>query len=336
MKNLLIDVSNLSVMVDTFSGPLQVVRHMDLQLRRGEIVGLVGESGSGKSMTLASFMSLHDPDKTHTKGDRLHILGHDCLAFTEEDWRLLRGHQVAMIFQDPMTALNPILSIGQQLMEIMPKGQASMSKAIELLTQVGLTDPARRVSQYPYELSGGMRQRVVIAMALAGQPKILLADEPTTALDVTTEAQILHLLQGLVRKSGLGLVFVSHNLRVVSQLCDRVMVMYAGQWVEKGPVESVFFRPKHPYTQALLGALPQGKQKGQLKAIPGRAPDLTNLPKGCPFYPRCSHAMQICAQKEAPIEILSLGDKEHSIRCWLPAAEREWKHESLVGDGGAQ
>ncbi len=336
MKDLLIDASNLSVVVNTFSGPLQVVRHMDLQLRRGEIVGLVGESGSGKSMTLASFMSLHDPDKTYTKGDGLHILGHNCLAFTEEDWRSLRGHQVAMIFQDPMTALNPILSIGQQLMEIMPKGQASMSKAVELLTQVGLTDPERRVRQYPHELSGGMRQRVVIAMALAGQPKILLADEPTTALDVTTEAQILHLLQGLVRKGGLGLVFVSHNLRVVSQLCDRVMVMYAGQWVEKGPVESVFYQPKHPYTQALLGALPQGKKKGQLEAIPGQAPDLANLPKGCPFYPRCSRAMQICAKEDAPIEILTLGDEEHSIRCWLPAAEREWKHESFVGDGGTQ
>ena len=322
----LIHVEDLSISFKTFAGPVNIVRHTSLTLKAGEILGLVGESGSGKSITVGALLGLYTGTSAQVTCQQLDILGQDCRDYREEDWRALRGSRVAMIFQDPMTALNPILTIGSQIREALPAHKNTKERAIELLKQVGLTDPERRVDQYPHELSGGMRQRVVIAMALAGEPDIIIADEPTTALDVTTEAQILVTLQKLIRQEGLGMIFISHNLRVVSQLCDRVMVMYGGQWVEDGSVDAIFYAPQHPYTKALLAALPQGKQRGQLESIPGQPPDVAHRPSGCAFHPRCGQAMQVCQAMEAPIEEVDV-HQEQRIRCWLPAAERSLTHD---------
>lgn len=324
MKDLLIDVKGLSVTIRSHLGPLTLVDGTDISLKKGEILGLVGESGSGKSITVSTLMGLYNPNKTRVQASCFRILGQDASYFTERDWQSLRGRHIAMIFQDPMTALNPIVRVGQQIREALPPGQQGDDKVLELLKKVGLTDPERRLKQYPHELSGGMRQRVVIAMALAGKPEIIIADEPTTALDVTIEAQILNRLKQLVKEEGLSLIFISHNLRVVSQLCDRVMVMYGGQWVEEGLVDSIFYSPAHPYTKALLAALPQGKHKGELKAIVGQPPDLAHKPNACAFHPRCAQAMMACAQEKPPILVVARNgeDQAHRIRCWLPLAER--------------
>lgn len=323
MKDLLIDVKNLSVTVDTFSGPITLVDGTDISLKRGEILGLVGESGSGKSVTVSTLMGLYNPKHTKVETSRFILLGQDASTFTESDWQTLRGRRIAMIFQDPMTALNPIVTIGQQIREALPHGEREDIAVLGLLKKVGLTDPERRLGQYPHELSGGMRQRVVIAMALAGHPEIIIADEPTTALDVTIEAQILNLLKKLAREEGLSLIFISHNLRVVSQLCDRVMVMYGGHWVEEGSVNAIFYKAAHPYTQALLAALPQDKKKGELKSIVGQPPNLAHKPTGCVFHPRCAQAMMVCAQSCPPVvDPLEADEIGHRIRCWLPLAER--------------
>lgn len=346
--DVLVNVDNLCVTIDTFRGPLQAVRHNSLTVRAGEILGIVGESGCGKSVTANALMGLLPLRNTVVTADTLMVDGHDCRNYTESDWNTLRSSTVAMVFQDPMTALNPILSIGTQLYEVITRTPAygeSYDKraiAIDLLTKMGISSPEKRLKQYPHELSGGMRQRVVIAMALAGKPKLILADEPTTALDVTTEVQILKLLQQLAKEEGIGVIFISHNLRVVAQLCDRVMVMYAGQCVESGPVEDIFLKPSHPYTQGLLRSLPQGKARGELVAIEGQPPDVYVLPTGCAFHPRCPDAMNICAKEEplmsGQVQHELEGDgqqyeqqcgkvieqpqvQQHVYRCWLARKE---------------
>ena len=305
----IVRVKGLHVTFDTFNGPVQAVRDVSLRLAAGEILGIVGESGCGKSVTVQAMMGLWPTAITTVEAAEHTVLGHDCRSFTESDWRTLRGTDIAMVFQDPMTALNPIVTIGKQLEEVIRLRQkrrrsdqkGSMTEGIaeeviHLLRQVGIPEPERRRNQYPHELSGGMRQRVVIAMALAGKPKIILADEPTTALDVTTEAQILLLLQKLVREEGMGMIIISHNLRVIARLCDRVAVMYAGTVIEEGSIEAVLTSPAHPYLQGLLSSLPESAIDGTLTAIEGQPPDSYHMPTGCAFHPRCHKAMRICAR----------------------------------------
>ena len=324
MNNAIVDVRNVSITIDTFQGPLRVIRNQDISLQPGEILGIVGESGCGKSVLVNSLMGLLPSGKTKIKADTFMIDGNDCLEFTEDDWNELRGTTVAMVFQDPMTSLNPIMTIGEQLYEVIHRTNAygedydERAIAIDLLKKMGLSTPERRLSQYPHELSGGMRQRVCIAMAVAGRPKILICDEPTTALDITTEAQILRLMQTLAVEAGIGIIFISHNLRVIAQICDRVMVMYAGKCVESATVEGIFNEPRHPYTLGLLLALPQGKWHGELKAVEGQPPDLFDLPRGCAFNPRCKWAMRICGNR---IPMVTNVGEGHQFTCWLAKLE---------------
>lgn len=310
--NDVVHIENLNITLPTFRGPLPVVRHMHLRMAPGEIVGLLGESGAGKSVTASSLLGLLPVGAV--TADTFQVLGQSVLSYTEAQWRPLRQHGVAMIYQDPMTALNPILSIGTQMKEVIRDKGHAKEIAIEWLRHMGIPSPEKRYNQYPHELSGGMRQRVVIAMALASEPSLIIADEPTTALDVTTEAQILQLLQTYAKEQEVSVLFISHNLRIVAQLCHTVMVMYGGTCVEEGPVTAIFNHPCHPYTQGLLASLPQGKARGQLQAIPGMPPDMYALPKGCAFHPRCPEAMNICASKVPLVQ--AQGDTQFS--CWLP------------------
>lgn len=324
MSEMLIDVCNLSITIDTFRGPLQVVRNQDIVLHSGEVLGIVGESGCGKSVMVSSLMGLLPKKQANIKAERFTIGGKDCLGFDESHWNELRGTTIAMVFQDPMTSLNPILTIGEQIYEVIHRSYAygkeydARKIALDILTKMGLSSPERRLTQYPHELSGGMRQRVCIAMAVAGRPNILICDEPTTALDITTEAQILRLLQDLAVELGIGIIFISHNLRIVAQLCDRVMVMYAGKCVEAATVEDIFNNPRHPYTMGLLMSLPQEKWHGELKAIEGQPPDLYELPRGCSFTPRCKWAMRICGKQ---IPMISTVGNHHEYTCWLAKLE---------------
>ncbi|MBS4913540.1 MAG: ABC transporter ATP-binding protein [Veillonella sp.] len=356
----LLQLENLSVTFNTFSGPAKAVRGVSLQLNEGDVLGLVGESGCGKSVTLQSLMGLLPKQYATVQLDSLKIESQELKDASEETWQQLRGTTVAMVFQDPMTALNPLLTVGTQLKESVELYKARYgatgtaragsdvsasnpsavdgagklnsdaeasgasgspaivdtdAECVELLRKVGIADPERRLKQYPHELSGGMRQRVVIAMALAGRPRILLADEPTTALDVTTEAQILLLLKELVAKERMSMIIISHNLRVIAQVCERVSVMYAGQIVESGTVEELINTPQHPYLKGLLASLPT-KDKKELQAIGGQPPNTLSLPDGCAFYPRCSQAMNICT-REVPDLTVQNG---RALRCWLFAA----------------
>jgi len=320
MGDLLVNIKNLNITFKTFAGEISPVRDVSFQLQKGEILGIVGESGSGKSITASALMGLLPKGKTIITANTFEVMGENCLGDTEEQWKSIRGRKVAMIFQDPMTALNPILSIETQIREVLDlaKGKSSYEEVVALLRQVGIANPESRAKQYPHELSGGMRQRVIIAMALAGEADLLLADEPTTALDITTEAQILKLLQKLCKERHMGMIFISHNLRVVAQLCDRVMVMYSGKKVEAASVFTIFQNPQHPYTKALLASIPDGKGKGELVAIEGQPPDLNQLPTGCVFYPRCNTAMQVCANQEPPMIDVEVSTGNSQIRCWLP------------------
>ncbi|MBB5224484.1 peptide/nickel transport system ATP-binding protein [Amaricoccus macauensis] len=310
-------------------GTITAVNDLDLTIRPGETVALVGESGSGKSVTSLSVMRLLARKVGAIAAGSVRFRGkdgtvRDLVTLDEESMRQVRGNDIAMVFQEPMTSLNPVYTIGDQISEPMrvhqgtPKGEA-WDAAVALLEKVGIPDPRRRAGQYPHELSGGMRQRATIAMALACDPMLLIADEPTTALDVTIQAQILELMQALQRDTGMGMLFVTHNLGVVAEIAHRVAVMYAGRLIEDGPVREVFRNPRHPYTVGLLKSMPKlgdatrMKKAGEtLNAIPGMVPSLRNLPSGCSFAPRCSYAIDACRAAVPPLAAVS---ENHHSRC---------------------
>lgn len=314
----LLSVENLNVEFNTYAGTVRAVRDVSFTLGKGEILGIVGESGSGKSVTASSLLGLVPSPPGRTSG-RILFSGEDIVKMDEAALRRLRGSAISMIFQDPMTSLNPVLTIGTQLVECFTAHQrldatSASERALSLLTQVGIPAPATRLGQYPHQLSGGMRQRVMIAMALALNPQILIADEPTTALDVTIQAQIIDLMKKLNCELGTAIIVISHDLGVIAGLCERVLVMYAGQIVEEAPVAELYARPRHPYTVALLQSVPRlDASKDRLTAIEGQPPDLLAPPAGCAFQPRCPYAMKACGQSPS----LFAPAPGHRSRCWL-------------------
>ena len=320
----LLKVKNLKTHFMTSSGVLKAVDGIDLEVDEGEIVALVGESGSGKSMTALSLMQLVPRPHGRIVGGEVWFDGQDLLNLDSEGIRRFRGNKIAMIFQEPMTSLNPVLTIGRQMTEPLEvhlglNRRDSDKRAAELLELVGITDAERRLSQYPHELSGGMRQRIMIAMAMSCRPKLLLADEPTTALDVTIQAQILELLRGLCRDMNVAVILITHNLGVVARYADTVNIMYAGRIVEHGPASEVYRNPSHPYTAALLRSVPRldVERSEGLETIEGAPPSLDRLPAGCAFHPRCPRADQMC-REQVPAAVMVSGD--HWAACRKIAA----------------
>jgi oligopeptide transport system ATP-binding protein len=326
MTETVLDVRNLSVAFGTDDGALQAVSDVSFQLRAGETLALVGESGSGKSVTSLAIMRLTPAAARVRIGGSVLFTGddgriRDLLALDAQAMRMVRGNEISMIFQEPMTSLNPVHRIGDQIAEAIifhqqTSARAAMSRAAELLDRVGIPDARQRLAAYPHHLSGGMRQRVMIAMALACNPRVLIADEPTTALDVTVQAQILELLKELQQATGMAVIFVTHNLGVVAEIADRVMVMYAGRIVEKGDVVPVMTRPLMPYTQGLLRSVPLMEVESlglePLEAIPGSVPDPLRPPPGCAFAPRCRHAETACTNA---VPTLDEAAADHQVRC---------------------
>jgi oligopeptide/dipeptide ABC transporter ATP-binding protein len=312
MSTPLLDVSDLRVEFDLAHGVLRAVDGASFSVASGEALGIVGESGSGKTMTLRALVRLLPRTARLSSGSVL-FEGQDLAALDEEALRAIRGRSIAMVFQEPMTALNPVMKVGDQIAEgplvrLELGRRQARDRALELMRLVGIPDPERRADAYPFELSGGLRQRVVIAIALSQNPKLLLCDEPTTALDVTIQDQILNLLSSLRASLGLSVVFVSHDLAVIAQTCDHVAVMYAGQVVEYGPIEEVFEEPHHPYTLSLLRSVPDvDVVRETLVTIPGSPPDLAMPPSGCRFHPRCSFARADCVDGEFPLRALGPG-----------------------------
>jgi oligopeptide/dipeptide ABC transporter ATP-binding protein len=314
MSGPLLAVEDLRVEIPTRRGTVHAVRGVSFQVRAGETFALVGESGSGKTMTCRAIVRLVHPPGRITHG-RVVFDGRDLARLSERELADVRGHGVIMVFQDPMTALNPVLTVERQITEALPAGRNRDSRrvrAVEILRHVGIPDPERRLGAYPHELSGGQRQRVMLAIALAREPKLLLADEPTTALDVTIQAQILRLLVTLQRELGMALILVTHDLGVVYQAVDRVAVMYAGEVVELATTAELFARPRHPYTIGLIQSVPSVERRGRLVPIPGSPPDLTSLGQGCPFAPRCAWVADECRAGDVPL--VSVG-AEHWSRC---------------------
>ncbi len=317
----ILDVKNLAVDFDTKAGIIQAVDDISLQVFPGEIVGIVGESGCGKSVTAQAVMRLVNTPPGRYRQGKILFQGVDLLAAAENDMEKIRGNDISMIFQDPMTALNPVLSVGLQIAESLRRHQhmdksAAYGQAVELLRLVGIPAPEQRIREYPHQFSGGMRQRVVIAIALACSPQLLLADEPTTALDVTIQAQILELMRDLQQKRNMAILFISHDLGAIAALCSRVIVMYAGKIVEQGTATDIFHNHQHPYTWGLLQSVPRldAAHKQKLAVIDGQPPDLLHRPPGCPFHPRCHKAMMICAREYPDVTELSAS---HYVNCWL-------------------
>mgnify|MGYP001551884755 CR=1 FL=1 len=317
----ILDVKGLKVQFFTQDGVVRAVDGVDFHVNRGEILGLVGESGCGKSVTSFSIMQLVDSPGKIVDGEIL-FNGENLLEKTEKELIDVRGKQISMIFQQPQTSLDPVYTVGDQITEVfrthsgMKKDEA-WEKAVELLRIVGIPDPARRAKSYPHQMSGGQAQRVMIAMALALQPALLLADEPTTALDVTIQAQILDLLRGLQSEFNTSVLLITHDLGVVAEMAERVAVMYAGRIMEVADVVSIFETPLHPYTRGLIASVPVvGEIRDRLDTIPGNVPNLINLPEGCRFADRCSKCMDICTKRE-PDKILYDEATDHRVRCWL-------------------
>jgi oligopeptide/dipeptide ABC transporter ATP-binding protein len=310
----LLTVENLRVEIPTRRGSVHAVRGVSFHVQPGETFALVGESGSGKTMTCRAIVRLvHPPGRI--AGGRVVFEGRDLVQLSEPELEHVRGHGVVMVFQDPMTALNPVLSVERQITEVLPAtgaAESRRSRAVELLRHVGIPDPGRRLAAYPHELSGGQRQRVMLAIALARQPRLLLADEPTTALDVTIQAQILRLLVTLQRELGMALILVTHDLGVVYQAVDRVAVMYAGEIVELARTAELFARPSHPYTIGLIRSIPSVDRQRRLAPIPGSPPDLAALGRGCPFAPRCAWVAAQCLAGDVPLVAV---DADHWSRC---------------------
>ena len=330
-NKLLLKVKDLKVSFFTPAGEVKAVDGISYSLGYNEVMGIVGESGSGKSVEAYSIIGLlQNPGRVI--GGSIEFEGENLLDYTPEQMRQFRGNKVSMIFQNPMTCLNPVYTIGNQLTEALTCHDKTISKedarkkAIEMLELVGINNAEKRMNQYPHEFSGGMRQRAMIAMALICRPRLLIADEPTTALDVTIQAQILELMKNLQKEEKTSIIFITHNLGVVAEICDRVSVMYAGKIVEQGRVNDIFYQPLHPYTQGLLASMPRLDEDSHERLIPieGTPIDLLNPPQGCHFAPRCSHCRKICLRQKPPYA--DFGDG-HISACWL--------HYEAMGKGGA-
>lgn len=318
-QDVLLEMKDLSISFYNKTGEIQAVRGISYTLHKGEVLGIVGESGSGKSVSSHGILRL-TPDTGKVKQGEILFHGKDILKMSKKELQELRGNKIAMIFQDPMTSLDPLFTVEYQLNESLKKhtdldGNSRRLRMIHLLELVGINQPERRLKQYPYEFSGGMRQRVMIAMALSCDPELLIADEPTTALDVTIQAQIVELLKELKDKLGMAIIFITHDLGVVSEICDKIIVMYAGKIVEEGTSRQIFYQRCHPYTEGLLASVPKldSDVNEKLKPIKGNPPDMSCVKPGCAFAPRCSCAMQICVKEEPPQYEL---DDTHVVSCW--------------------
>ncbi len=323
-KKNLVEVKDLEVSFFTYAGEVKAVRGISYELKPGEVMGIVGESGSGKSVSSYGLMGII-PSPGKVIGGQIIFDGQDMTKLPEKELLKIRGKDISMIFQDPMTSLNPLFTIGNQIEECLKKHtdlskEDRQKRMVELLTLVGINQPEKRLKQYPHEFSGGMRQRVMIAMALSCDPKLLIADEPTTALDVTIQAQILELMKELKDKIHMGIVFITHDLGVVSEICDNICVMYAGTIVEQGSSDQIFYEPKHPYTWGLLASVPKIDSDDHERLVPieGNPVDLINPPKGCPFAPRCRYCMKVCIDQAPPQCTVGEG---HTAACWLPVKE---------------
>jgi oligopeptide transport system ATP-binding protein len=317
----LLEVENLSTSFYTYAGEVQSVSGVSFHVEEGEAIGIVGESGCGKSVTVQSIMRLIPNPPGKIKNGQIRFMGRDLVKITEKEMQAIRGKEISMIFQDPMTSLNPVLTVGRQMTEVLQRhegisGQEALARSEKYLDMVGIPNAARRLQQYPHEFSGGMRQRVMIAMSLLCNPKLLIADEPTTALDVTIQAQILELMKDLKEKINTSIILITHDLGVVAGLCSRIVVMYGGKVVESGTVSELFNNPQHPYTWGLLNSVPRldAKSRGKLIPIKGTPPDLLNPPKGCGFLARCPHAMNICLEQPPAYTKESA---THTVACWL-------------------
>jgi oligopeptide transport system ATP-binding protein len=317
----ILQVKDLQISFSTYAGEVEAVRGVSFDLRRGETLAIVGESGSGKTVTAKSLMRLLPEANTLNKGGEAIFEGENLLKLSEQRMQKIRGSKIAMVFQDPMTSLDPTMRVGKQIAESLRKhlglsGQRAKERAVELLTLVGIPNPKDRVRQYPHQFSGGMRQRVVIAIALSCEPQILIADEPSTALDVTIQAQILELLRELQEQLGMSVILITHDLGVVAHTAHRVAVMYAGKIVEAGTLREVFYDPQMPYTWGLLSSipLPTADRSQELIPIPGSPPDMLDPPQGCPFTPRCPYSMRICVEEMPEYTTFSA---EHKAACWL-------------------
>lgn len=318
-QDVLLEMKDLSISFYNKTGEIQAVRGISYTLHKGEVLGIVGESGSGKSVSSHGILRL-TPDTGKVKQGEILFHGKDILKMSKKELQELRGNKIAMIFQDPMTSLDPLFTVEYQLNESLKKhtdldGNGRRLRMIHLLELVGINQPERRLKQYPYEFSGGMRQRVMIAMALSCDPELLIADEPTTALDVTIQAQIVELLKELKDKLGMAIIFITHDLGVVSEICDKIIVMYAGKVVEEGTSRQIFYQRCHPYTEGLLASVPKldSDVNEKLKPIKGNPPDMSCVKPGCAFAPRCSCTMQICVKEEPPQYEL---DDTHVVSCW--------------------
>ena len=325
MSEYLVDIQHERLSFFTPAGEVKALNDVSIHLNDGEVLGIVGESGSGKSVTAYSLMGLTAYPGKLVAGT-IDFNGHRINDLSEKEFRKIRGNEVSIIFQDPMTSLNPVYTIGNQIMEVIllhtdKNKEQARARAKELLELVGINEPEKRLKQYPHELSGGMRQRVMIAIALACEPKLLIADEPTTALDVTIQAQILELMMELKEKLGMAIIMITHDLGVVASMCDRIAVMYAGRIVEYGTTDDIFYNPKHEYTKGLLKSIPRldAKEHERLVPIEGTPIDLLNPPAGCPFAPRCSNCMKICLREMAPVTTF---DDVHYTQCWMNQKEQ--------------
>lgn len=320
MSEYLVDIKDERLSFFTPAGEVKALGGVSIHLKEGEVLGIVGESGSGKSVTAYSLMGL-TAYPGRLIGGTLDFNGHHINDMSEKEMRRIRGNEVSIIFQDPMTSLNPVYTIGNQIREVIllhtgkSKKEAN-ERAKELLTLVGINEPEKRLKQYPHELSGGMRQRVMIAIALACEPKLLIADEPTTALDVTIQAQILELMMDLKEKLGMAIIMITHDLGIVARMCEKIAVMYAGKIVEYGTTDEIFYEPKHEYTKGLLRSIPRLDSRDHERLVPieGTPVDMLNPPKGCPFAPRCGACMKVCLREMPPRTDLS---DTHYTQCWL-------------------
>ncbi len=330
MSEKLLEIKDEKLSFFTPAGEVKALNGVSFSMNEGEVLGIVGESGSGKSVTAYSIMGLTAyPGKLI--GGTIYFNGHQIEKMSEKEMRKIRGNEVSIIFQDPMTSLNPVYTIGNQITEVIrlhtgKSKKEAYDRAKELLELVGINEPTKRLKQYPHELSGGMRQRVMIAIALACEPKLLIADEPTTALDVTIQAQILELMQELRQKLGMSIIMITHDLGVVASMCERIAVMYAGHIVEYGTADEIFYEPKHEYTKGLINSIPKlsVQEIERLVPIEGQPVDLLNPPAGCPFAPRCANCMKICLREMPPKTELS---DTHYSHCWLLQKEEFEKGE---------